>query len=88
MDILANSPALTPNMYAILLEWLCELCESYYLHDSVLHLSKHILDQYLLQCSASRSTVQLVGMSALLIANKLVMGEQGERRLSAKPNVM
>lgn len=58
------------SMRAILIDWLVEVTEEYKLDVETLHLAVGYVDRFLSQTHVFRSKLQLVGMTALLIASK------------------
>jgi cyclin B len=58
------------KMRSILVDWLVEVHNRFKLHTQTLWLSVNILDRYLERVQIIRSKLQLVGVSALLIASK------------------
>jgi G2/mitotic-specific cyclin-B, other len=58
------------KMRSILIDWLIEIHNKFKLHNQTLWLTVNILDRYLEQVQILRNKLQLVGISALLIASK------------------
>ncbi|KAF9605305.1 hypothetical protein IFM89_015921 [Coptis chinensis] len=58
------------KMRAILVEWLIEVHNKFELMPETLYLTVHIVDRYLSMRLVSRKILQLIGMSAMLIASK------------------
>jgi hypothetical protein len=65
-----RQPNLSPTMRAILIDWLVEVHMKFRLVPEVLYLSVNIIDRYLQKVEVQRSKLQLVGVTALLIASK------------------
>lgn len=57
-------------MRAILIDWLVEVHMKFRLVPETLHLAVNIIDRYLTTVEVPRKTLQLVGVTALLIAAK------------------
>nr|XP_048336231.1 G2/mitotic-specific cyclin C13-1-like [Ziziphus jujuba var. spinosa] len=60
----------SPNMRAILVDWLVEVSEEYKLVSDTLYLTVSYVDRVLSSFAISRSKLQLVGVSCMLIASK------------------
>ena len=58
------------GMREILVDWLVEVSEEYQLSLETLFLTKNYIDRYLSRVSLSRSKLQLLGISSLLVASK------------------
>ncbi len=58
------------SMRAILVDWLVEVCQEYRLVSDTLFLAVSYLDRYLSLVPVSRSRLQLVGVTCLLLAAK------------------
>lgn len=58
------------KMRAILIDWLIEVHHKFKLSAEVLYLSVNIVDRYLAEKVISRKKLQLVGVTAMLIASK------------------
>eukprot|EP01128_Nolandella_sp_AFSM9_P008482 TRINITY_DN5197_c0_g1_i1.p1 TRINITY_DN5197_c0_g1~~TRINITY_DN5197_c0_g1_i1.p1 ORF type:complete len:399 (+),score=90.78 TRINITY_DN5197_c0_g1_i1:30-1199(+) len=58
------------KMRAILIEWLIEVAEEYSLTSLTLFLSVKYVDRFLCEAEVSRSTLQLLGVTSMLIASK------------------
>lgn len=58
------------SMRGILLDWLVEVHHRYRLKPETLYLTANIIDRFLSHKQVSRSKLQLVGITALLIASK------------------
>lgn len=61
---------LNARQRAILVDWLIEVHHRFRLHESSLYLAVYLADAYLSKRPATRDTLQLVGITALLIASK------------------
>ncbi|KAK7352457.1 hypothetical protein VNO80_17879 [Phaseolus coccineus] len=60
----------TVIMRTILVDWLVEVAEEYKLHSDTLHLSVSYIDRFLSVNPVSKSRLQLLGVSSMLIAAK------------------
>ncbi|XP_027902158.1 putative cyclin-A3-1 isoform X2 [Vigna unguiculata] len=60
----------TPTMRAILVDWLVEVGEEYKLLPDTLHLSVSYIDRFLSINPVTKSKLQLLGVSSMLIASK------------------
>ncbi|XP_044318301.1 cyclin-A3-1-like [Triticum aestivum] len=60
----------TPNMRGILVDWLVEVAEEYKLVSDTLYLTVSYIDRFLSSNSLNRQKLQLLGVSAMLIASK------------------
>lgn len=65
-----NQPELSPTMRMIVVDWLVEVHAKFRLDPTTLHLCIHIFDRYLSNEEVSRSQVQLVAVTSLLLASK------------------
>ncbi|CAI8599295.1 unnamed protein product [Vicia faba] len=61
---------ITTNMRGTLVDWLVEVADEYELLPETLHLAVSYIDRFLSIQSVNRSKVQLIGVSAMLIASK------------------
>uniref|UniRef100_A0A1J3G063 Cyclin-A3-4 n=1 Tax=Noccaea caerulescens TaxID=107243 RepID=A0A1J3G063_NOCCA len=61
---------LTPNMRGVLVDWLVEVAEEYKLVSDTLYLTVSYVDRFLSSKPINRQRLQLVGVSAMLIASK------------------
>lgn len=74
--VLRYHPDLTPQMRAILIDWLVELCEEYKLQMTTMFIAIRLVDLYL-SCPSeefhglSKNMLQCLGCSCLLIASKM-----------------
>ncbi|CAH9053878.1 unnamed protein product [Cuscuta europaea] len=58
------------NMRGVLVDWLVEVAQEYSLCPETLYLTVNYLDRFLSVCPISRQKLQLLGISAMLIASK------------------
>ena len=58
----------TPTMRGILVDWLVEVAEEYKLLSDTLHLSVSYIDRFLSVNPVTKSRLQLLGVSSMLIA--------------------
>jgi hypothetical protein len=58
------------RMRAILIDWLVDVHERFRLVPEVLYLTVNIIDRFLSECAVARQKLQLVGVTAMLIASK------------------
>lgn len=65
-----SQPEISEKMRAILIDWLIEVHQKFELNPETLYLTVNIVDRYLAVTTTSRRELQLVGMSAMLIASK------------------
>ncbi|XP_066513222.1 G1/S-specific cyclin-E1-like [Hoplias malabaricus] len=71
-QVLDRHPNLQPRMRAILLDWLMEVCEVYKLHRETFYLGQCYFDRFMAtQENVLKTTLQLIGISALFIAAKM-----------------
>ncbi|KAL8570837.1 G2/mitotic-specific cyclin-B [Nucella lapillus] len=61
---------ITARMRSILVDWLCQVHHRFHLLQETLFLTVAILDRYLQQKPVSRNKLQLVGVTAMLLASK------------------
>lgn len=57
------------NMRGVLVDWLVEVAEEYNLLSDTLHLSISYVDRFLSVNAVSKKSLQLLGVSSLLIAS-------------------
>lgn len=69
-DYMDSQPEINVKMRAILVDWLIEVHNKFELTPETLYLTVYIVDRYLSLKAVSRRDLQLVGMSAMLIASK------------------
>ena len=67
---MAAQVEVSPNMRAILADWIIEVHHKFELMPETLYLTMYIVDQYLSLQPVRRRELQLVGVSAMLIACK------------------
>ena len=65
-----NQPNINERMRSILVDWLVEVHLKFKLVPETLYLTVNIIDRYLERKEVSREKLQLVGVTALLIASK------------------
>ena len=65
-----SQPELTEKMRTILVDWLIEVHMKFKCRSETLFLAVDIVDRYLAEVQTARSTLQLVGVTALLLAAK------------------
>ncbi|XP_066530430.1 G1/S-specific cyclin-E2-like [Hoplias malabaricus] len=69
---LERHPRLQPKMRAVLLDWLMEVCEAYFLHRQTFYLAQDFFDRFMLtQENMEKERLQLIGITALFIASKI-----------------
>ena len=69
-DCLSKQSAVNFKMRAVLVDWLVSLHLKFKLAPETLHLCTSLLDRYLAVCDVTRAQLQLVGVTALLVAAK------------------
>ncbi|XP_061922984.1 G2/mitotic-specific cyclin-B3 [Entelurus aequoreus] len=69
-DYMSKQPSLSQEMRAVLIDWLVELQENFELFHETLYLSVKLTDHYLNITAIHRNMLQLVGVTAMLIASK------------------
>lgn len=69
-DYMTSQPDLNAKMRAILVDWLIEVHRKFELMPESLYLTVNIVDRYLSMRTVPRKELQLVGISAMLIACK------------------
>ncbi len=57
-------------MRVILIDWLVDVTVKFKFSSETLFMTVYIIDQYLNRCSVERSTLQLLGVAALMVASK------------------
>lgn len=71
-DLFKDHPILGPQMRAILLDWIMDVCEAYKMHRETLYLAIDYLDRYLaVQKNVPKAHLQLIGITCLFVAAKL-----------------
>lgn len=63
---------ITNHMRLILVDWVVEVCEAYRLPSQTLQLSIGLVDQYLSRKPIVRTKLQLLGITAMMLASKVV----------------
>ncbi|KAI5661160.1 hypothetical protein M9H77_20483 [Catharanthus roseus] len=61
---------ITPTMREILVDWLVEVADEYKLVSDTLHLTVDYIDRFLSSHTLSRTKLQLLGVSSMLVASK------------------
>ncbi|CAL1358494.1 unnamed protein product [Linum trigynum] len=69
-DYMSTQTVITPQMRGILINWLIEAHGKFRLMQETLYLMATLLDQYLSQVQIQKCELQLVGLTALLLASK------------------
>lgn len=69
-DYMDSQPELNEKMRAILVDWLMDVHSKFDLSLETLYLTINIIDRFLAIKTVSRRELQLVGMSAMLMASK------------------
>ncbi|XP_077218618.1 G2/mitotic-specific cyclin S13-7-like isoform X2 [Tasmannia lanceolata] len=69
-DYMDSQTEINEKMRAILMDWLIEVHNKFSLMPETLYLTVHIIDRYLSMETVLRRELQLVGVSAMLIASK------------------
>lgn len=69
-DYIDSQPEINEKMRAILIDWLIEVHHKFELNPETLYLTINIVDRYLTVETSSRRELQLLGISAMLIASK------------------
>ncbi|XP_028819805.1 G1/S-specific cyclin-E2-like isoform X3 [Denticeps clupeoides] len=71
-NLTERHPTIQPEMRAVLLDWLMEVCEAYTLHRQTFYLAQDFVDRFLLaQENMDQHRLQLTGITALFIASKV-----------------
>ena len=65
-----NQPQITERMRSILIDWIIEVHFQFKLNTESLFLAINMIDRYLEKVMVSKENLQLVGVSAMLIACK------------------
>jgi len=84
---MAAQVEVSPNMRAILADWIIEVHHKFELMPETLYLTMYIIDQYLSLQPVLRRELQLVGVSAMLIACKYeeIWAPEVHRKLPSRP---
>lgn len=61
---------INPRMRDVLVDWLVEVHHRFELIQETLHLTTHLLDRYLSKVPVTKDNVQLVGITAMMVAAK------------------
>ncbi|KAJ8770315.1 hypothetical protein K2173_014925 [Erythroxylum novogranatense] len=69
-DYMSSQPEINEKMRAILVDWLIDVHQKFELSQETLFLTVNIIDRFLSQSTVPRRELQLLGMSATLIASK------------------
>ncbi|KAI3444295.1 hypothetical protein Pfo_000960 [Paulownia fortunei] len=69
-DYMDSQPEINDKMRAILIDWLVQVHHKFELSPETLYLTINIVDRYLASKTIIRRELQLVGLSAMLIASK------------------
>ncbi|KAL3678048.1 hypothetical protein R1sor_021004 [Riccia sorocarpa] len=69
-DYMSRQADINDKMRAILIDWLIEVHLKFGLMPETLFLTTNLIDRYLSMASVSRKTLQLVGVTAMLLAAK------------------
>ncbi|KAL8489270.1 hypothetical protein ACS0TY_025247 [Phlomoides rotata] len=69
-DYMDSQPDINERMRAILIDWLVQVHYKFELSPETLYLTVNIIDRYLASKTTSRKELQLVGLSAMLVASK------------------
>ncbi|MCO5573124.1 hypothetical protein L7F22_026889 [Adiantum nelumboides] len=69
-DYMSQQVHINEKMRAVLVDWLIEVHYKYRLMPETLFLTTNLIDRYLALKSVERKSLQLVGMTAMLIASK------------------
>lgn len=69
-DYIDLQPEINENMRAILVDWLIEVHRKFELSPETFYLTISIIDRFLAVKTVPRRELQLVGMSAMLVASK------------------
>lgn len=69
-NYMSNQVEITQKMRKTLIDWLVEVQIKFKLSGETLHLSVNLIDRFLAVKTVARAKLQLVGMTALLVASK------------------
>lgn len=69
-NYMSSQPYINDRMRTILVDWLVEVHLKFKMVPETLYLTVNIIDRFLMQKQVRRSKLQLVGVSALLVASK------------------
>ena len=65
-----NQPCINERMRSILVDWLVEVHQQLKFTPETLYLTVNIIDRYLAKKEVTRTELQIIGVTALLIASK------------------
>jgi cyclin B len=66
-----NQVDVNKNMRGVLIDWMVEVCQKFRLLSETMFLSVHIVDKYMSTQQVPRQRLQLVGITAMLVASKV-----------------
>jgi len=69
-DYIDSQPEINERMRAILIDWLIDVHSKFELSPETLYLTINIIDRFLAVKTVPRRDLQLVGVSAMLMASK------------------
>ena len=69
-DYITQQTDVTPNMRAVLVDWMVEVQENFELNHETLYLAVRLTDHYLMKKNVSKDALQLVGAAAIFIGCK------------------
>jgi hypothetical protein len=69
-DYIEKQADINERMRSILIDWLVDVHLKFKLRTETLFLTTHIIDRYLSKAQTTRNKLQLVGVTAMLIASK------------------
>jgi len=69
-DYMSRQTNINKKMRSILVDWLIQVQSRFRLLQETLYLTIYTIDRFLAKCDVSRSELQLVGVTAMLIASK------------------
>jgi cyclin A len=67
---MAKQKDINHSMRTILVDWLVEVAEEYKLNSHTLYIAVGYIDRFLSEMSVQRGKLQLVGVTAMLLASK------------------
>lgn len=70
-DYFARQINLKPRMRAVLLDWMFEVSQEYGLKRDSVYFAINFVDRYLSKCVVERSSLQLIGVTALWMGSKM-----------------
>jgi Cyclin, N-terminal domain len=83
-----NQPELNASMRSILVDWLVEVHMKFRLEPCTLYLSINVIDRYLRLVEVRRASLQLVGVTALLLACKMEGKQIQARAQVTRPTML